>query len=340
MKKIPGLLALACILSLASFSQATLQSITDEGNSTTNLLLLLKQSGGYGLNVTNQLDADLLLGVTAAGVPEKYAWIQSSLAGRNLVLNHSNGGNVGIGTTSPASKLAVLNANGYGVAIADNAEVINGISNSGYSHLYLQHVGNNGNLFLVNGGGKVGIGLGQPSVKLHIFDAPSDAGAGSMIIGPTNGSNLRMGYNNTYSWIQSHGGMPLHINELGNNTILNLNAGNVGIGTNNPGTYKLAVEGIIGARKVKVTQDAWADYVFDSSYQLIPLPQVEKYIQEHKHLPDVPAAAEVKKEGLDLGGNQALLLKKIEELTLYILQQHKELQSIKEEVKDLRSLVK
>jgi hypothetical protein len=64
--------------------------------------------------------------------------------------------------------------------------------------------------------------------------------------------------------------------------------------------------------------------------------QVEKYIQQNKHLPDVPSAAEVKKEGIDLGDNQAVLLKKIEELTLYIIEQNKKLEAVCQEVKVLK----
>jgi hypothetical protein len=101
--------------------------------------------------------------------------------------------------------------------------------------------------------------------------------------------------------------------------------GNVGIGTTNiTGTgYKLFVDGNIRTRKVRVDQDTWADYVFESNYKLRPIKEVEQYIQKEKHLPDVPSAAEVKKEGLDLGDNQAVLLKKIEELTLYVIEQNK-----------------
>jgi hypothetical protein len=114
---------------------------------------------------------------------------------------------------------------------------------------------------------------------------------------------------------------------------LGTTSGNVGIGTTSPGSYKLAVEGTIGARRVKVTQAAWADYVFDSTYQLASLQEVEQFIQQNKHLPDVPSAAEVKKEGLDLGDNQAVLLKKIEELTLYIIEQNKQLEVQKQQLK-------
>jgi hypothetical protein len=100
--------------------------------------------------------------------------------------------------------------------------------------------------------------------------------------------------------------------------------GSVGIGTNNTGTMKLAVEGTIGARKVVVTQTTpWPDYVFHSNYRLRSLSGVEKYINKNKHLPDVPSAAEIEKSGVDLAATQAVLLRKIEELTLYVIEQGK-----------------
>jgi hypothetical protein len=103
--------------------------------------------------------------------------------------------------------------------------------------------------------------------------------------------------------------------------------GNVGIGTTAISSYKLSVEGTIRTRKVRVDPGTWADYVFESDYKLRPLKEVEQYIQQEKHLPEVPSAAEIKKEGLDVGDNQAVLLKKIEELTLYVIQQQKQLEA-------------
>ena len=100
--------------------------------------------------------------------------------------------------------------------------------------------------------------------------------------------------------------------------------GYVGIGTANPQS-ELAVKGAITTMSIKVTRTGWADYVFDSAYQLPSLSHVETFIKANKHLPEVPSAAEVKKDGLDLGDNQAVLLKKIEELTLYIIQQNKQI---------------
>ncbi|GAA0548825.1 hypothetical protein GCM10009415_33740 [Chitinophaga japonensis] len=100
-------------------------------------------------------------------------------------------------------------------------------------------------------------------------------------------------------------------------------SGNVGIGTTITGEYKLAVEGTIGARKMKVTQAAWADFVFRPDYKLPTLQEVEQFVNEHQHLPDVPSEKEVAENGLDLGEMNKKLLQKVEELTLYLIQQQK-----------------
>lgn len=115
--------------------------------------------------------------------------------------------------------------------------------------------------------------------------------------------------------------------------------GDVNIGAND-NQKNLAVNGNIKTRKLTVTQTNWPDYVFDSSYRLSPLSHVEAYIQANKHLPEVPAAATVEKEGVELAANQALLLKKIEELTLYIIQQNKDMETLKKQVSDLQQKIK
>ncbi|HSC36909.1 MAG TPA: hypothetical protein VLD19_03520, partial [Chitinophagaceae bacterium] len=103
--------------------------------------------------------------------------------------------------------------------------------------------------------------------------------------------------------------------------------GQVGIGTTsvNDATYKLYVDIGIRTRKIKVDQGTWADYVFQKDYSLLPLVEVEKFIHQYKHLPEVPTATEIAKDGVDLGSNQVVLLKKIEELTLYLIEQNKQL---------------
>ncbi|MBI1767139.1 MAG: hypothetical protein HYR67_02050, partial [Bacteroidetes bacterium] len=108
-----------------------------------------------------------------------------------------------------------------------------------------------------------------------------------------------------------------------NNGVMNVfGDGKVGIGTSSPGSYTLAVEGKIGAREVNViATNPWPDYVFEKNYTLPTLESIKAYIDQNKHLPEVPSATEVEKNGVNLGEMNALLLKKIEELTLYILKQ-------------------
>jgi hypothetical protein len=106
------------------------------------------------------------------------------------------------------------------------------------------------------------------------------------------------------------------------------NDGRVGIGVSDPpSNFKLAVAGKVIADELKVKPHAsgWPDYVFKPQYQLMPLSQVEDFIKEKGHLPEVPSAKEVENEGIALGANQALLLKKIEELTLYLIEKDRQL---------------
>lgn len=122
-----------------------------------------------------------------------------------------------------------------------------------------------------------------------------------------------------------------------NHIILNP-TGRVGIGTSNiPADYKLAVAGNIIAEKLRVKpQSGWPDYVFDSSHRLPSLNELEDYIQKNKHLPGVPSAVEVEKNGLDLGDNQSILLKKIEEITLYMFEMNKKLEKVSAENEELK----
>lgn len=121
------------------------------------------------------------------------------------------------------------------------------------------------------------------------------------------------------------------INDVERMTILS--NGNVGIGTTNPGTAKLAVEGKIQAREVVVTSTSpFPDYVFNDDYEPISLDELEKVIKENRRLPDIPSADEVKRNGINLGEMQAKLLKKIEELTLYLIDLKKQNQLLREHI--------
>jgi hypothetical protein len=100
--------------------------------------------------------------------------------------------------------------------------------------------------------------------------------------------------------------------------------GKVGIGTTATGNYELAVNGEIRAKEIKVEIANWPDYVFAKNYTLPTLEEVENHIQEKGHLKNIPSAAEVEANGIELGNMNKLLLEKIEELTLYIIQLKKE----------------
>ena len=114
--------------------------------------------------------------------------------------------------------------------------------------------------------------------------------------------------------------------------------GNVGIGTTETHGYKLGVNGKIAAEEVKVAYYAnWPDYVFEEDYQLPSLAAVERHIKENKHLADIPSAATIKEHGFFLGDMDAKLLKKIEELTLYTIDQEKRLLEQQEKIKLLES---
>lgn len=101
--------------------------------------------------------------------------------------------------------------------------------------------------------------------------------------------------------------------------------------------YRLIVKGGILTEEVRINLQAdWADYVFSDSYKLKSLEEVEKYIEDNGHLPNVPSAKQVKEEGIELGEITKIQQEKIEELTLYLIQQNKEIQELKEMVKNLK----
>ncbi|MBO9593706.1 MAG: hypothetical protein J7599_12430 [Niabella sp.] len=110
--------------------------------------------------------------------------------------------------------------------------------------------------------------------------------------------------------------------------------GNVGIGTSAPAD-KLSVNGRIRAKEIRVETANWPDYVFRPSYRLMSLSQIERFITTHGHLPEVPSAKEVAEKGIEVGANQAVLLKKIEELTLHLIEQEKRQAAQRKQINEL-----
>ncbi|WP_370901490.1 cell wall anchor protein [Chryseobacterium gossypii] len=126
-----------------------------------------------------------------------------------------------------------------------------------------------------------------------------------------------------------------------NNTLVVNNMGKVTVGTDqydNDPNFIFYVKKGIKAEQVKVENpvtNGWADYVFRKDYKLRTLEEVEKHIQEKGHLPNIPSAKEVEKNGINLGEMDAKLLEKIEELTLYSIEQNKQIQELKQQVQQL-----
>lgn len=252
------------------------------------------------------------------------------------------GSNVGIGNITPPSKLLIANdAPDQQVLIVQGANAQTGNlqewkTNNG---IVRSSISADGTEFTVGvpgaygGGGEVGtlvIG-GQGKLKfynkysttylfesygIHVTgdaDRPLNVDGGSLVVGYAS-DGTRYGTNNA------------------------LVAGSVGIGTTNISdvNYKLFVETGIRTRKIKVDAFTWSDYVFEKNYKLPILRDVEKFIQLNKHLPGVPSASEVEKNGIDLAENQATLLKKVEELTLYLIELDKKVATLSKENELLR----
>ncbi|KAA1244074.1 hypothetical protein [Aquimarina sp. RZ0] len=190
--------------------------------------------------------------------------------------------------------------------------------------------------------GKVGIGTSSPSAPLEINQTENSNADRALLISEPNNSQkiyLHLADNANGEYGYFHLGGTTNLRGNGQHSSFD---GSLGIGTSNPGVWKLAVNGKIRAKEINVETN-WSDFVFYDDYILPTLQEVEKHITEKGHLKDIPSANEVKENGVFLGQMDAKLLQKIEELTLYTIQQEKQLitlqrtlKSVQEELKNIK----
>jgi len=183
-----------------------------------------------------------------------------------------------------------------------------------------------------NGGARIELRRGDGVSTVGVAAAGTDAtlaGGGILRLGPLAEANLVLD-GNEITARNNAAAAPLFLNPGG---------GQVAIATTHPATgYELSVRGQVICEELVVQQFGdWPDYVFASDYQLMPLDELEASIQENRHLPGVPKAATVEATGLSVGQMQKQMMEKIEELTLYVIEQHKRLGHQEAELNSLRA---
>jgi len=179
--------------------------------------------------------------------------------------------------------------------------------------------------------GNVGIGVIAPTAQLHTTGSVRLAGLTSSGTATRALVSDSLG-NIFYSTSGSPGG-----HWLGSGGTYYDSTDNIGIGTSNPQGYKLAVNGNAIFTKIVVKPQAlWPDYVFDKAYRLPSIEDLRKYIDRYKHLPGMTDAAQADSVGVDVAATQSALLKKLEELTLYMIRQNAAIEELKRKVRDLQ----
>ena len=224
-------------------------------------------------------------------------------------------GNVGIGTTSPSEKISIIGSTGIYAGL-NNASPRPAVS-AGTIAGEVRGVGginstsaDDGFLRLSAGGGTNSITKSFIDLSGYMANTSSNDRYQNIIFGTSGTERVRIDA-----------------------------TGNVGIGTTNTSAYKLSVNGNIRTQDVTVTTTGWPDYVFQPEYQLPSLEALSVQIKAQGHLPNIPSAAEVSKNGIALGEMNKKLLEKVEELTLYAIKQNNEIKTQNEESKQQKELL-
>ncbi|KXX71240.1 hypothetical protein AVL50_09290 [Flammeovirga sp. SJP92] len=284
------------------------------------------------------------------------------------ILSEDKEGRVGIGTTSPKEKFEVivspltsLKTYPSGVEVTTNSDggwargfrirnerentatifgALNGDAYIAVGYDYTQsQSGYLNRAMTIKKEGNVGIGTDSPEAVLNINKSINNFWTTKIknTGGKSQGLLIQNGYGRSSN---DNSSIILQCEDNDQNVRFKVQSnGKVGIGTSTPDS-RLTVAGKIHAQEVKVTVSAGEtpDYVFKEDYHLMSLEEIEKYIQLHRHLPEVKSASQIEEEGLHLAEMNLLLLKKVEELTLYTIEQEKEISNLKNELKEVQDL--
>ncbi|CAC9972474.1 hypothetical protein [Flavobacterium panici] len=246
-----------------------------------------------------------------------------SLKIKGLGNSYITTGNFGIGTATPSASLEVVTPSITGAetllklsvsdATQDNLKIANGTNADKQFLPVLQGYRVSDN---------------RPALYLTgMIESANDIGADPITVFDARLSGSAVITRPLFSW-----------DSYGTRKMILTSNGSLGIGTSTTGAHKLAVEGSIGAREVKVQATGWADFVFKKEYNLPKLEEVETHIKEKGHLENIPSEEEVLKNGISLGEMNVKLLQKIEELTLYMIDQNKEIKDLKIQNEELKKL--
>jgi hypothetical protein len=204
------------------------------------------------------------------------------------------------------------------------------------------------NALYINSAGNIGIGTSTPARKLMIEGPDFELHDTYPFIflnntSATGNAGISFRYENDYrAWIyydDSQDVLRLNAENGGGfrNDLIIKSDGSVCMGTTTAATgYKLSVNGKVTCTEVLVEALAnWPDYVFGEDYKLMSLEELRQSVEENNHLPGLPSAAEVAEKGILLGDMQTKLLEKVEELTLYTLQQDEQIEQLQQKLESL-----
>ena len=249
-------------------------------------------------------------------------------------------GNVGIGTNNPVSKLEIRGSTGEGLFVSSTLQSAR--LTTGALGVLIGSTSNNSTNLVSNDiigatlkpDGNFGIGVVNPNYKLDVDGRMRLRQSGGLTPGIwfNNSSNAEASFIGQYKddlWGVFGNAWQFAINRNDGTVYLgspNLDNENFAKGAG----YKLRVFGKIISEEVRVQlTSAWPDYVFEEGYKKLTLPELETYLKENKHLPNVPSAADIDKDGQQLGEIQRKMLEKIEELSLYVIELKKEIDVLK-----------